>query len=125
MQQPRRASCIVLLRKGKGHNLEVLMAQRSKTLRAFAGAFVFPGGVAEPCDGPEGSQEQSKRCGLRELFEEAGVLLTKSARGNRTKPVQFASTAERRSWQKKVHDNPLEFENLLKEKNVTLATSAL
>ena len=125
-QQPRRASCIVLLRKGKHQKeLEVLMAQRSKNLRSFGGAFVFPGGVVEQCDGPEGSPEQSKRCGLRELFEEAGVLLTKSARGNRTKPVEFSSPAERRSWQKKVHDHPLEFEKLVKEKNVILATSAL
>jgi len=122
----RRASCIVLLRKNKAHQgLEVLMAQRSKNLKAFAGAYVFPGGVSEPCDGPEGTQEQSKRCGLRELFEEAGVLLAMSARGNRAKPVEFKSREEKKAWQKRVHDNPNEFEKLLKEKNVNLATNAL
>jgi nucleoside diphosphate-linked moiety X motif protein 19 len=100
------------------------MAQRSKNLKSFAGAFVFPGGVAESCDGPEGTAEQSKRCGLRELFEEAGVLLAKS-KGNRARPVKFSSVTERREWQKRVHDNPQEFENLLKEKQVKLATNAL
>lgn len=123
--QPRKASSVVLLRQGKGKQLEVLMAQRSKNLKSFAGAFVFPGGVAESCDGEEGTREQSKRCGLRELFEEAGVLLAKSRVGNRAKPVSFASKEERREWQKRVKDNPKEFDQLLKEKNATLATDAL
>jgi len=126
MSQPRRASTIVLLRKGRGKEVEILMARRGKQLKSFAGAYVFPGGVAEPCDGPEGSQEQSKRCGLRELFEEAGVLLAKSTKGkNRAYPVKFASVAERKEWQKRVHDDPNEFDKLLKEKKVNLATSSM
>jgi nucleoside diphosphate-linked moiety X motif protein 19 len=128
----RRASCVVLLRKGRGLDLEVLMAQRNRNMQSFGGAFVFPGGVEESSDGiGTGSKalsplEQSKRCGLRELFEEAGVLLTTSSKSKfRAKPVQFLSKEEKRAWQKRVHDDPKEFDRLLKEKNVVLATNAL
>jgi nucleoside diphosphate-linked moiety X motif protein 19 len=126
MSQPRRSSSIVLLRKGRGKDFEVLFAQRGKQLKSFAGAYVFPGGVTEACDGPDGSQEQAKRCGLRELFEEAGVLLATSNKGRtRARQVKFDSVVERRQWQKRVHDDPMEFERLLKEKQVKLATNAL
>lgn len=119
----RKASCVVLLRKGRG-DMQVLMAKRSQQLKSFPGLFVFPGGVAEPTDGPQGSMEQSKRCGLRELFEESGVLLAQS-KGNRAKPVKFASKKERKAWMKKVHDDPAQFDMLLREKRVKLATDAL
>jgi len=123
--QPRKASCIVMLRQSKSRELEVLMAQRNQNMKAFPGAFIFPGGVVEACDGPENSEEQSKRCGLRELFDEAGVLLSKAMKGNSAEPVKFGSLTERLEWQKRVHDNPNEFERLLREKNVRLPLDSL
>lgn len=120
----RKAASIVLLRKNKG-KMEVLMAQRSTKLKAFGGAFVFPGGVVESTDGPEGTHEQLKRCGLRELFEEVGVLLTFKGAGKSTRAVKFTDQAERISWQNRVKTNAAEFDLLLKEKKVVLATDAL
>lgn len=120
----RKAASVVLLRKNKG-KVEVLMAQRSKTLKAFGGAFVFPGGVVEAGDGPEGSMEQLKRCGLRELFEEVGVLLAFQGAKKSTQAVHFATSQERIQWQTRVKDNAAEFDALLADKRVQLATDSL
>lgn len=83
------ASSILLVRDGK-QGLEVLMIERAKTMRFAPGAFVFPGGKidAEDSDADiwhaltnaDGDEEDiGYRIGaLRELYEEAAVLLTVS-----------------------------------------------
>jgi len=83
MAEPRRSASVVLLRQRPTDRLfQVLMAQRSQAMKSFSGVFVFPGGVTEQSDGPALSREASKRCGLRELFEECGVLLAREADGS-------------------------------------------
>jgi 8-oxo-dGTP pyrophosphatase MutT (NUDIX family) len=65
---PRKAASVILLRDGAG-GLEVLLVQRNPGARFMGGAWVFPGGSVHDDDGgPEGA-------GLRELQEEAGVML--------------------------------------------------
>lgn len=81
------ASSILLVRDGMG-GLEVLMIERAKTMKFAPGAFVFPGGKVDPSDmrnwrwqgittGRGAMRDYSFRvAALRELFEEAGILLT-------------------------------------------------
>jgi glyoxylase-like metal-dependent hydrolase (beta-lactamase superfamily II)/8-oxo-dGTP pyrophosphatase MutT (NUDIX family) len=87
---PTPAATVVLLRPGRG-GLEVLLTQRPVTMAFAADVHVFPGGAVDPGDGdprvaarsrPASDSEEAaaRAAGVRELFEEAGVLLA-DARG--------------------------------------------
>ncbi len=69
---PRLAATVILMR-GAGESLEVLLAQRNPAARFMGGAWVFPGGAvnAEDGDGEPGR----KAAAARELSEETGVEL--------------------------------------------------
>jgi glyoxylase-like metal-dependent hydrolase (beta-lactamase superfamily II)/8-oxo-dGTP pyrophosphatase MutT (NUDIX family) len=94
---PRQAATVVLLRPGPG-GAEVLLTHRPSTMAFAPGMHVFPGGAVDPEDGDPrlgsrsilGPEEAALRLGrsvaptealaahiaaLRELFEEAGILL--------------------------------------------------
>jgi recombination protein RecT len=70
---PRPAATVVLLRLGAG-GLEVLLTQRPTTMAFAADMHVFPGGAVDAGDADD------RVAAVRELFEEAGVLLA-DARG--------------------------------------------
>ena len=98
---PFPAATVTLVRDAPG-GLEVLLLERSQSLKFMPGAFVFPGGALDPGDGaPElqamcvGLEDAAasralriERGGLaywiaaiREAFEEAGILLAYGADG--------------------------------------------
>ena len=69
---PRPAATVILLRGG-GARLEVLLVQRNPESRFMGGAWVFPGGAVDRSEGAgEGALQAAA---LRELAEEAGVTL--------------------------------------------------
>ena len=116
----------MLLRRGPGSgasNFQVLMAQRSSTMKAFSGLFVFPGGVIEPQDGT--GRAASKRCGLRELFEEVGVLLTASPSDKCLARAVDLPPQQRHRWMGSVHEDAGKFEELLQSQHVHLPLDAL
>ena len=67
------AATIMLLRESDGR-IEVLMLRRNRQLKAFAGAWVFPGGRVDEGDAP-GQDEisRAKAAAIRETQEEAGL----------------------------------------------------
>ncbi len=69
---PRIAATVIVLR-GDGDGLEVLLARRTPNARFMGGAWVFPGGAVSPEDG-EGDAAL-RAAGIRELAEEAGITL--------------------------------------------------
>jgi len=85
------ASTILLLRDG-APGLEVFMVKRHHQIDFASGALVFPGGKLakgdlDPalrglCDGAEGFAEPemfaAAACGVREAFEESGILLARA-----------------------------------------------
>ena len=98
---PAPAATVVLLRPGPG-GPEVLLTHRPSTMAFAAGMHVFPGGRVDPADGnirllarsARGQRDAARALGnnvrtsdavalhmaaLRELFEEAGVLLADPA----------------------------------------------
>ena len=69
---PRQAATVILVRGG-GEGLEVLLVRRTPRARFMAGAWVFPGGAV---DASEGAGDAAHRAAaLRELAEEAGVRI--------------------------------------------------
>ena len=68
----RQAASVILLR-GAGESLEVLLVRRTPQARFMGGVWVFPGGAV---DAGEGEGDGAHRAAaLRELHEEAGILI--------------------------------------------------
>lgn len=82
-----RPAATVVLARAAAAELEVLLLRRPEAARFAAGAYVFPGGVIDPADREEalgrrlagagvGKEWPALVAGLRELFEETGILLS-------------------------------------------------
>ena len=74
---PRPAATVVLLRRGPD-GLEVLLTHRPTTMAFAADMHVFPGGAVDAGDTELASElgyDAFEAAAIRELFEEAGVLL--------------------------------------------------
>jgi 8-oxo-dGTP pyrophosphatase MutT (NUDIX family) len=74
--EPRPAASVVLLRRGGKHAdraLEVLLLKRTEKARFMPNVWVFPGGAVDGADGED--EARFKVCALRELEEEAGIVL--------------------------------------------------
>jgi 8-oxo-dGTP pyrophosphatase MutT (NUDIX family) len=87
------ASTVVVLRDGAAAP-EIFMVRRHERTAFMAGAFVFPGGRVDPADGtsdgPDGAAPRlagasgsaaHRAAAIRELFEEAGILLARDRSG--------------------------------------------
>jgi 8-oxo-dGTP pyrophosphatase MutT (NUDIX family) len=69
---PRQAATVILLRGG-GEQLEVLLVRRTPQARFMGGVWVFPGGAV---DAHEGDGDEAHRvAAIRELREEAAIAL--------------------------------------------------
>lgn len=73
--EPRPAATVILLRGG-GERLEVLLVKRNPAARFMGGAWVFPGGAVHADDGS--GEAGLRAAALRELAEEAGITLASS-----------------------------------------------
>jgi 8-oxo-dGTP pyrophosphatase MutT (NUDIX family) len=70
--RPRQAATVILLRGG-GEALEVLLVQRTPEARFMGGVWVFPGGAVDAAEGA--GDEAHRAAAVRELREEAGIAL--------------------------------------------------
>lgn len=71
----RPAATVMLLRESPGAGVEVFMLRRTSKAAFAGGVYVFPGGAV---DAEDSSYEIAA---IRECFEEAGVLLARTAQG--------------------------------------------
>jgi 8-oxo-dGTP pyrophosphatase MutT (NUDIX family) len=87
--RPRDAASLILLR-GEGNALEVLVGRRPLSARFMPGVYVFPGGAIDPPDRAIWSVEsgsealapklaRAARAAMRETWEEVGVLVGQPA----------------------------------------------
>lgn len=135
---PRPATTVLLLRPSKRGNpssdLEVFMVVRHHQIDAFSGALVFPGGKLEDADGDKRLRARStgaaaisddelkfRVAGIREAFEECGVLLAHK-RGQKAligaadlKPIE-------EKWRKKLSDDEASIVDLVEAEDLELAT---
>jgi 8-oxo-dGTP pyrophosphatase MutT (NUDIX family) len=70
--RPRQAATVVLLRGG-GENLELLLVRRTPQARFMGGVWVFPGGAVDSAEGD--GDEAHRAAAVRELYEEAAIEL--------------------------------------------------
>jgi len=146
-EQPIDSATVILLREPDPETCEVLLVERHAESRAFAGAYVFPGGRIDEADRDPVIQAAARldptqataRLGedlpppdalafwiaaIRELFEEAGILLA----GIAGAPVDFSDPeAETRfaSARSALLAGALTFRELVERERLELATDML
>ena len=123
--KPQLAATVILVRDGV-QGPEAFLMRRSMQSRFMPGAYVFPGGKVDPADALLAQGAQSPAfvvAAVRELFEEAGVLLALNEVG------EYPALNERSAyWQAeraRIRQEPDLFGALLKKHRLTLATELI
>lgn len=132
----RASSTVVLVREGETGPELLLVLRHAKS--AFGASYVFPGGVLEAADawvGNHGSGLDDAAtnsvlnlpagatayfsAAVRELFEEAGILLARTAGGDWADPVPYASLRD------DLNGGRLLWADFIRDKDLRLAYDAL
>jgi 8-oxo-dGTP pyrophosphatase MutT (NUDIX family) len=138
---PRPATTVLLLRPSKKSDadsaLEVFMVVRHHAIDSFSGALVFPGGKLEDADG---DPKLKARCGgadkispgelkfrvagIREAFEECGVLLARKP-GQRSVIAAADLKAIETKWRDKLTKDTASIVDLVEAEDLELATDLM
>jgi 8-oxo-dGTP pyrophosphatase MutT (NUDIX family) len=141
----RAAATVMLVRDAPGGELEVLMVKRNLNSDFVGGAYVFPGGAVDPADGGVEAEaltrgrsdaEASEILGvdagglaysvavLRELFEEAGILVATTASGE---PLELEGEVAARFVEHRagVNDKSRRFLDVVAQEHLTLDVGGL
>jgi 8-oxo-dGTP pyrophosphatase MutT (NUDIX family) len=138
---PRPATTVLLLRPSKKSDadspLEVFMVVRHHAIDSFSGALVFPGGKLEEADG---DPRLKARCGaadtispgelkfrvagIREAFEECGVLLARKP-GQRSVIAAADLKAIEQKWRARLTKDEASIVDLVEAEDLELATDLM
>jgi 8-oxo-dGTP pyrophosphatase MutT (NUDIX family) len=142
---PRPSATVVLLRDGPD-GLEVLMVRRHEKSAFMGGAYVFPGGAVDASDrelaGPrwtDGIAHAERQipqldppdavahhvAAIRELFEEAGILLARDSVGQLVSFGDPAVAGRLADHRRKVHAGSMTFQDVLAVEGLRAAADAL
>jgi 8-oxo-dGTP pyrophosphatase MutT (NUDIX family) len=143
------SATVVLLRNRDNGSFEVFLMRRHKKQSFMGGAYVFPGGrldkadcdpgLAEVCRGharPERDELQEPElaedvarglmlCAVRELFEEAGVLLAYDRSGALVDLSDEAARSRFDQHRRDLHDGALSLADLAGREGITYALDRL
>jgi 8-oxo-dGTP pyrophosphatase MutT (NUDIX family) len=124
---PARPASTVLLLRDRPAGLEVFMVVRHREIEFAGGALVFPGGRVEADDhslaGPD-PLDGFRIAGIRETFEETGVLLARPAGAARLlDATRLAEIAPR--WQTRVAKGEAPLSALLAAEALTPAADSM
>jgi 8-oxo-dGTP pyrophosphatase MutT (NUDIX family) len=146
---PKKAATVILLRDNLAEGFEVFLLKRHEKSSFMGGNFVYPGGKAdredeslELCSYSRGitfedahrifgrtlSPEESFAhwiAGIRELFEEAGILLAYDHKGN---PFEYINEEDRRrfiDYRDQLQKGKRTIYQIAKESNIHLALDQL
>jgi 8-oxo-dGTP pyrophosphatase MutT (NUDIX family) len=138
---PRPATTVLLLRPSKAGDasspLEVFMVVRHHQIDAFSGALVFPGGKLEDADGDPRLRARcggAEKCsddelkfrvaGVREAFEECGVLLARK-RGTRALVAAAELKGIEERWRVKLQKDEATIVDLAEAEDLEIATDLM
>jgi 8-oxo-dGTP pyrophosphatase MutT (NUDIX family) len=138
---PRPATTVLLVRPsvpGEGTSpLEVFMVVRHHKIDAFSGALVFPGGKLEDADGDArlrvrcggagriaDDELKFRIAGVREAFEECGVLLARK-RGQRALIAAADLKAIEEKWRAKLAKDEASIVDLVEAEDLEIATDLM
>jgi 8-oxo-dGTP pyrophosphatase MutT (NUDIX family) len=138
---PRPATTVLLLRPsvpGEGTSpLEVFMVVRHHKIDAFSGALVFPGGKLEDADGDArlrvrcggadriaDDELKFRIAGVREAFEECGVLLARK-RGQRALIAAADLKAIEEKWRARLAKDEASIVDLVEAEDLEIATDLM
>ncbi len=130
----RPAASILVLRDGPG-GLQVLVLRRSVSLAFGGGMLAFPGGRVDAADRFLPRSQAGTGCGrraehafrvaaLRELFEEAGLLLARAPGERQTVSEEMRRRLARR-YRRALHCRTVGLANVLRRTGLVLETRAL
>jgi len=138
--KPRPASTVLMLRDTP-EGYELLMLKRNLNSDFVGGAYVFPGGGVDPSDAGASAQrlsfgisdeQASTRLGisdgglayyvacLRELFEEAGLLLACDEDGNAVALDEPELRSRLIEYRRQINDRSLGFVEMMERENLRL-----
>jgi 8-oxo-dGTP pyrophosphatase MutT (NUDIX family) len=133
------ASTVVVMRDG-ARAPEIFMVRRHEQTAFMGGAFVFPGGRVDrsdgSCEGLDQGAEESPRPGqeaapayraaaLRELFEEAGILLARDGSGVLVTTTGPSQRDRLELARREVHGGHVSLREAVEREGLTLALDAL
>jgi 8-oxo-dGTP pyrophosphatase MutT (NUDIX family) len=135
---PRPASTVLLLRDSAAREIEVFMMVRHHQIEFNSGALVFPGGSVEAGDtaiaergelysGGEGCDAQGlsfRIAGIRETFEESGILLARPKGSTALVDAKRASEIEA-AHRTALNERKTSFLDVLVAGDLSLAIDAL
>ena len=138
---PRPATTVLLVRPSKPGDaasaLEVFMVVRHQQIDAFSGALVFPGGKLEEADGDPrlrarcgGADKISdgelkfRIAGVREAFEECGILLARKPGQRAVVGAADLKGIEQR-WRAKLAEDEASIVDLVEAEDLELATDLM
>src|SRR5471030_293516 len=138
---PRPATTVLLLRPSQkgdaGSPLEVFMVVRHHAIDSFSGALVFPGGKLEDSDGDprlragcggydkiSADELKFRVAGVREAFEECGVLLARK-RGQRSLIAAADLKAIEQKWRATLTKDEASIIDLVEAEDLELATDLM
>jgi len=146
IQPIKPAATVILVRPADTGGFEIFMLRRTSKAAFAGGMYVFPGGRVDPedhfnkyaqvCTGPSEAQAPQAKAlgydhlgywvaGIRESFEEAGLLLAYDRAGNY---LAFADAAEARRYadlREPLHDHELALHDICVEHDLTLAVDRI
>ena len=146
---PKKATTVILLRERKSEGFEVFLLKRHEKSSFMGGNYVYPGGRVDPEDGTLEICSLCKgittgrhiRCledrflpeeslalwiaGIRELFEESGVLLAYDQRGNLFQPKNSVERERFLNYRGLLQKGKLTLYQLAQEERLFLALDQL
>ena len=138
---PRPATTVLLLRPSQpgdaGSPLEVFMVVRHHQIDSFSGALVFPGGKLEEADGApslrarcggadkiDDAELKFRVAGVREAFEECGVLLARK-RGQRALIGAADLKGIEERWRAKLAKDEASIVDMVEAEDLEIATELM
>jgi 8-oxo-dGTP pyrophosphatase MutT (NUDIX family) len=120
----RPASTVVLLRPSRSR-FEVFLVKRHDKVAFMGGSYVFPGGRVDDADRLFGENVADKVAALRELFEEAGILLARRATGAMVDFNDASEAARYHEYRAALARGAMTMPDLAQREGLTLAFDAV